>query len=198
MKKILIVFIFLMMFILPVSAKSDKLKKKTTVFARALVEFSSLYPEKNYKVETLEPIVIDGTHYIQGGAYISGVVSRVYPPQHGKKSAYFEFVPTSIIYNDEPVEGFEPASYICEINEYSTKGGVKKRVLKVVVDKTFGMFTKGIAFIEGVYSGDNGYRLKNGVKRVYDQSFVSNVQLGQEININKNDYVVLKFKKRNY
>src|SRR5574344_525731 len=101
MKKILIVFIFLMMFILPVSAKSDKLKKKTTVFARALVEFSSLYPEKNYKVETLEPIVVDGTHYIQGGAYISGVVSRVYPPQHAKKSAYFEFVPTSIIYNDE-------------------------------------------------------------------------------------------------
>ena len=55
----------------------------------------------------------------------------------------------------------------------------------------------GVSFVDGVITNNEENRLKSGVKQVYDDSFISLIELGDEIVIKKGDifYLILKEEK---
>jgi hypothetical protein len=177
-----------------VQAKSFK-----PVAIKALEDFNNLSPSQTYSFQFLESIYFNDSSYIQAGTVVNGNIIKVFMPQRGKRDGYFEMVPVTMTHDDK-TETVETPQYMYEIRAYSPRDNA--HVAAGVAKGAAGYLYKGVAnctyFTEGFCQSDNGYRIKAGFKRVYDNSFVSNMKFGQELNIKKDDTLILKLKKISY
>ena len=84
---------------------------------------------------------------------------------------------------------------------------IKKTPPKTIVKKTASTvgnffvkgFSYGVSFVDGVKENKEDNRLKSGVKQVYDDSFLSLVEYGEEIEIKEGQefyFVVKKVKNK--
>ena len=65
--------------------------------------------------------------------------------------------------------------------------GIKKKTAGAVGDYFLQGVSYGISFVDGIVTNNEGNRLKSGVKQVYDDSFLSYIEYGQEIEIKEGD-----------
>lgn len=186
MKKILLV-VFIMFFLtLNVEAKTLKVI--------SLKSFSTEFPATTFEVQTIQKENIRDV-ILEQGTIISGIVLRVKSPKIGKQNGYFEFIPTEITYRGVTQKIDHP---ICIAKVLGYNPVNPKELTFNVARKVANFFLKGaisaVEFADGAIKAENGQRIKSGAIKVYKDSFLSYIEPGKELNINKGDIIILKIK----
>lgn len=189
MKKYLIILGFIMCFL-------NSAAEAKTIKVSALTAFSTENPSPIFKVQTLEPLEIEDNISIESGTIVTGQVCRIQSPQRGKRDSYFEFIPTSLMYNEQIIN-LDTSNTIARIVGYEPI--TPTEIAKSVAKKSIGLFykgaTQGISFVEGIAKAEDGERIKSGLTKVYKDSPLSYIEIGDELNISEGDIIILKLKK---
>lgn len=194
MKKI---FLCLLILFNCVALASDKLH------LRALEDFNSKEPKEVFRAELIEDGSIDGMFLFKGDK-INCTLLKVKDPKRAKIDAkvYFNIVSTEDSDGVHLIDGDYCAKYAKKvINKEAIKEIPKKNILKTAAGAAGGVFVKGfsygVSFVDGVITNNDSNRLKSGVKQVYDDSLLSYVEYGDEIDIKTDDtfYFIIKEKK---
>lgn len=180
------------MFIFVFSIQSAHARTKT-IKVFALEDFSTREPSLTYNIQIIDDDVI-GSQVIRRGAIISGDVIKVEGPKRGKRNAYFEFIPTSYIYNDVS-ETFK-TSCVARVVGYKELDPQKAAVYlaRKASNLVFKGASIGIAFVEGVAKANEGTRLKSGFISAYKDTPLSYIEEGSELEVRPGDIIILKFK----
>lgn len=184
MKKLIL--LFLIMLISPVFA-SDK------VHVRALDDFSTVEPKETFSVELIEDSSINGVFMLKGDK-INCSLLKVTDPTRGKRDAKIFFVLND--YEDKsgsheikPLVVAKYAKSVLSVEE--VKKTPKRKYVKKAIGTVGNFFYKGVSygvsFVDGVAQNEEGNRLKSGAKQVYEDSFLSLVEEGQQIEIKTGD-----------
>lgn len=196
MKKLIFLFSFIFLFSLNAQA-SDK------VFVKALTPFNSILPSENFSVEVLEDSEIDNISIIKGDI-INCTLEKVTDPKRAKQNAKIYLNVDS--YEDKlgkhnflnPLRAKYAKTVINkeEIKKIPPKKIVKKTA-STVGDFFLTGFSYGVSFVDGFIQNEEENRIKSGAKQVYDDSFLSLVEKGSEVEIKENDefYLIIKKKK---
>src|SRR5574344_10377 len=190
MKKIFILLGIIFFFLINAQVQAK------TILVKALEPFVNNQPPQTYSFETLESVTLKNGHYIESNTIITGLITRVYLPQRGKKDGYFEFIPTAETARGI-TENISPSSYLGRISWYHPMTKFEKvfKGAKYGIDTAYIGVAEGICFVKGFVKAENGYRFKTATKEVYNNSMVSNIQFGSELNIRRGDILTLKLKK---
>lgn len=194
MKKILLTLALLSLF----SANAAE-----RLHVSAMDDFSSVNPSESFRVKLLEDSQMSGIFMLKGDI-IHCSLDKVTDVKRLKRDAkaYFNI----LAYED--VKGKHDVSDKL-IGQYAkrvlNKEEIKKIPPKNVVKKTAGVvgdyfltgISKGISFVDGMIENKEDNRFKSGAKRVYEDSLLSYVEYGEEIDIKIDDtfYLVVKEKK---
>lgn len=186
MKKILLI-VFIMFFLtLNVEAKTLKVI--------SLKSFSTEFPATTFEVQTIQKENIRDV-ILEQGTIISGIVLKVEPPKIGKRNSCFEFIPIEITYRGITKKIKHPTG-IAKVLGYNPTTP-KERTFSIA-RKAANLFLRGaisvIEFTHGAVKAQNGHRIKSGVMEAYDDSFLSYIERGKELHINKGDILILKIK----
>ena len=196
MKKILYFLMFFM--ILPVFA-ADKLH------VSAMSDFNSVNPEQSFQVMLVEDGVLDDVYMIKGDI-LNCTLKKVTDPTRAKRDAKIYFVLNG--YTDKKgTHNFEDIMVAKYAEKILSKEEIKKTPPKTIVKKTASTvgnffvkgFSYGVSFVDGIKENKEDNRLKSGVKQVYDDSFLSLVEYGEEIEIKEGQefyFVVKKIKNK--
>ncbi|MBQ8847610.1 MAG: hypothetical protein IJ003_01545 [Candidatus Gastranaerophilales bacterium] len=184
MKKIFLILIFFLM--LPVFA-ADKLQ------VEALEDFNSVLPKKEFKVKLAADGKI-GDIFLIKGDILNCVLQKTKAPTRAKRDAkaYFEIDSYEDSLGLHKIDTVFIAKYAQRI---LSKEEIKKIPPKSVIKKVGGTVADffvtgvsyGISFVDGLITNNEENRLKSGVKQVYDDSFVSLIEYGDEIIVKKGD-----------
>lgn len=184
MKKFLSLTIIMLLF-LTSKAQAQSIK------VSAIDDFSSEQSSSVFKVKTIEYNQIQGM-FFEPGTIISGMVLKVHEPARGKRDGYFEFIPTNI--GDTKINS---PKTIGKITYYKPVDPPKAALN--IAGKIANIFLKGLItgaeFAQGAIEAPNGQRIKSGAKKAYNDSFLSYIEVGQELNIKPGDILILKLKK---
>jgi len=189
MNKILLTFVFIF-FLLTSSVQAQTLK------VVSVDGFSAKNPSAVCRVQTLEATELADNFFLESGTIISGLVIQAHRPKFGKRDSYLEIIPTSITYNDKTINitnskltakviAYKPT------NPQALAGNVAIKAANLVVLGA----SQGISFAMGATQAKEGTRVKSGFQRIYKDSFISLLEIGSELNINKGDILILKIKK---
>lgn len=165
----------------------------STMCVRAVTPFSTETPTDTMTVKLLEEYKVSDGLTLPVGTVINGTVSDVVSPKRLKRDATFSF--TAQKYDDgRGVSGNFDKNYI---GKYYQK--VDKKELAKNTSLTVGsFFVKGLSLgvnaVQGAIKNEEGNRFKSSAKSVYDNSPLSYVEEGQELDIKPNDIFWLKFK----
>jgi len=189
MKKFLLIFIFIFFFFVA-SVQAQTLK------VISLDKFSTENPSPICRVQITETTELEDEFFLESGTIISGQIIKTYRPKRGKRDSYFELVPTAITYNDKTLN-ITNSKFIATVAAYkpvnagALAGNIAIKAANFVVLGS----SELISFTMGATQSQNGTRIKSGVERMYKDSFVSFIEAGSELNINKGDTLILKIKK---
>ena len=166
----------------------------------ALEDFSSIMPSEKFKVEVCEDAEVQDI-YLFKGDILDCELEKIKDPTRAKRDAKIFF----------KINTYEDAKGIHDINppliaKYAkrviSKEEIKKIPPKNIIKRVGGAVgdcfatgvSYGISFIDGVVTNNEENRLKSGIKQVYDDSFVSLIEYGEQVNIIKGDifYFVVK------
>lgn len=194
MKKLLITLLLLS---LPVFA-SDKLK------VRSLQSFNTVTPDETFKVEVIEDGEMDSIMIFKGDI-INCVLDKVVDPSRAKRDAkiYLKVDSYDDRLGNHKVEKNLVAKYADSVigkdtvKKIPSKNNAKKAA-GFIGDHFFKGVSYGISFVDGAIENKDGNRLKSGAKQVYEDSFLSMVEYGKDIVIEKGDefYLVISPKKK--
>ena len=174
---------------------SDKLHVK------ALQDYSSQNPSETFKVEAIEDGAM-GEIPILKGDIINCTLQKTKDAKRAKIDA-------KIYFN---IESYEDKKGIHKLSQNLTakyaktvinKEEVKKKVtpkkaVKTTAKVVGGAFVEGasyiVSFADGIITNNENNRLKSGVKQVYDDSFLSYIEEGDEVEIKTDDtfYFIIK------
>lgn len=189
MKKKLLAFVCLLI-LLSSSADAKNIK------VEALDEFNVTNPPQSFSVKTIQSEILKPGLYLEPGTIITGQMKKLYSPKRGKRNGYFEFVPMEVIESDKTIN-INNSIGVASLAEYIPVDP-PKIVLKVTV-KTASLFlhgiVQGIEFVQGAAQAESGNRLKSGVMNVYQNSFLSYVEFGNEVDIQPGTILVFKIQK---
>ena len=166
----------------------------------ALEEFKTDAPSETIKVKVLQDTVL-GSYDIGVNSVLECQVLRIVDPKRLKRNASFYVKPLSYI-----VDGT-----VCEIEEeyygkYSafvlSKEEIKEipagKVIKKAAMTVGDYFVKGlstcVAFVQGFAKNEKDNRLKSGVVNAYEESPLSYISEGQQLDIKVGDDFYLVFK----
>lgn len=193
MKKILLILV-LMFF--QITACHAAVQMKVV----ALEEFKTDAPSETIKVKVLQDTVL-GSYDIGVNSVLECQVLRIVDPKRLKRNASFYVKPLSYT-----VDGT-----VCEIEEeyygkYSafvlSKEEIKEipagKVIKKAAMTVGDYFVKGlstcVAFVQGFAKNEKDNRLKSGVVNAYEESPLSYISEGQQLDIKVGDDFYLVFK----
>lgn len=192
MKKFLFILFLFSFLILPVEAKA------TTIKVVALENFSTEFPLESFNVQTIETERFKNGIVLEEGTILAGKVTKIEKPKRGRRDARFEFVPTHISYNGKTKTLKEPM-FVAQVIGY-TPIDTEKLVISAA-KTTAGFFVKGISqgisFTQGLVEAEEGERLKSGFVRMYKDSPLSFIDVGDELKIDIGDVLLLKLRKIN-
>ncbi len=166
----------------------------------ALEEFKTDAPSETIKVKVLQDTVL-GSYDIGVNSVLECQVLRIVDPKRLKRNASFYVKPLSYT-----VDGT-----VCEIEEeyygkYSafvlSKEEIKEipagKVIKKAAMTVGDYFVKGlstcVAFVQGFAKNEKDNRLKSGVVNAYEESPLSYISEGQQLDIKVGDDFYLVFK----
>ncbi len=191
MKKIVYFLIFFVT--LPVFA-ADKLH------VSAMNSFSSIEPSQSFQVMLIEDGVLNDVYMIKGDV-LNCTLQKTTDPTRAKRDAKIYLYVDS--YTDKMgTHEFQDRLVAKYAQKILSVEEIKKTPPKTVVKKTVStvgnFFMKGfsyaVSFVDGVKENKEDNRMKSGVKQVYDDSFLSLVKYGHEVEIQEGDefYLVIK------
>ncbi|MBS4759230.1 MAG: hypothetical protein KHX03_00850 [Clostridium sp.] len=191
MKKIVFYLVLALIFI------SAPVYAAQSVKVSALTPFNSLRPVTTMKVMTLERVEFKNGIVFEDGTVIYGEVFDVKQPKRAKLNASFKFRPTSYTYNGRTYEIDDP-EFIAKYAEYKEldKAGLATSAATTAGGLIFHipLLSEGVSLVKGMWKNNENNRLKSGVKQVWDDSFFSYVEEGNDVVINKDTMFILKFK----
>lgn len=170
------------------------------LYLEALEDFNSLNPNKTFSAKILEG-EIEGTSL--------GVGDKLNCVFEEKREAKRAKIDAKIFFKLESYENDEGAHKITQnlsakyaknvLNKETIKRNVTpKKAAKTAAKVAGGAIVEGgkyiVSFADGIITNPEGNRLKSGAKQLYDDSFLSYVEYGEEIDIKIGDkfYFVIK------
>jgi hypothetical protein len=171
--------------LLPSAANADTLK------VEALTPFSSINPVKTMQVKLTEGVLYDGVNLLEGDV-LSGKIVNVKGPTRLKRNAKFSFIPE--YYTDEngvkhKFKDRYEGKYALPID----KGKMAKNAVLTVGSHFVKGISLGVNAVQGAVQNEEGNRLKSAGKNVYDNSLLSYVEEGKDLEIKQGDKFYLKF-----
>lgn len=170
------------------------------LYLEALEDFSSLNPNKTFSAKILEG-EIEGTT-LSVGDKLNCIFEE-------KKEAKRAKIDAKIFFKLESYENEQGIHKISQnlsakyaknvLNKETIKRNVTlKKAAKTAASVAGGAIVEGgkyiVSFADGIITNPEGNRLKSGAKQLYDDSFLSYVEYGDEIDIKTGDkfYFVIK------
>lgn len=196
MKKI-ILFLFCLVLSIQMAHAADK------IHVRALSPFNSITPPETFKVEVINDGVIDDIDFIKGDI-INCTLEKVTDPKRAKRNAKIYLNVVSYEDNKGKHDFLTPlrAKYAKSVvNKEEIKKIPPKKIVKKTASTVGSFFVKGfsygVSFVDGFSENKEDNRLKSGAKQVYDDSFLSYIEYGSEVEIKEGDefYLVISKKK---
>lgn len=193
MKKI---FLLAMILFTSCAFAADKLH------VEALSDFSSENIEQsaNISFKLIEDGTMNGTFMIKGDI-LNCVLKKITDPTRAKRDAKIYF--SVVSYQDSKGVHNVPEPLVARyaktvLNKEEIKKTPPKKIVKTAAGAVGNFFMKGfsycVSFADGFATNPEGNRLKSGAKQVYKDSFLSMVEYGSEVSVNKGDtfYLVVK------
>lgn len=164
---------------------------------QCLNSFSTDNPSSYFNAKVVEKAEFDNGVLLEKNAIIRGKVLKVVDAKRAKRNAYFVIIPVAYtspsnnkVYKIKDsdwqarVAGYKPF----DIKDTAESAGVTVANFFVKNIGTVYYFGKG--FVKP--KGEDG-RLKSGVKEAYENSFLSYIEEGESLTVNKGDYLLLVF-----
>lgn len=166
----------------------------------SLEDFSTKNPKKDLNVSVLESITL-GNYYISKGSKMNCEILQVIEPKRGKRNATFYVKPLSYKTNDivnpitEEIFGRYSKTVLSveELKKIPPSNILKQTVLLVGNHYIKGI-SIGVSFLEGAIKDDDNNRLKSGVVKAYENSPLSYISTGEQLEIKEGDEFYLIFK----
>lgn len=169
---------------------------------KALEEYNSTNPNKKFKVEIVESNVLNENIVLLEGDILNCELIKIKDPTRAKRDAkiYFKIVSYENPRGLHLISENLIAKYAKTVlNKERVKQVKPKNVVKKVGGTVANFFVQGasagISFVDGVVENKEDNRLKSGVKQVYDDSFLSYIEYGEDIDIKIGDIFYLVTKK---
>lgn len=162
-----------------------------TLKVEAVSEFSTANPTKTMKVKLTEDVLYDNVE-LEEGYLLVGEVVDIKAPKRLKRNAKFSFIPEHYVDNSGVYHNFETkhkGKYSLPID---SKGLAKNATLSVGNYFVKGL-TLGVNAVQGAVQNEEGNRLKSAGKNVYENSPLSYVETGNEIELHQGDRFYIKF-----
>lgn len=189
MKKILFLCVLLILCATSVNAKNVKVESLSFV--------NNESKTNNISAKVLYDTKLTDTITLKKDAIIDGEVIEIIEPKRGKRNGYLIIQPTSYSEGDKTTKIVNKK--IRAKVKYYQEIDYKKVAIETGVD-VGASFVKGgkyiVHFIEGVISPNEGEtRMKSGFENLYQNSFISFIGKGKDINIKPKDELIYKFYK---
>lgn len=189
MKKILLIFVF-GMFLLSSSVQAKTIK------VVSLEHFSTQFPSKVYNVQTIQTERIGDGIFLEKGTIVSGYVIRVQHPRLFQRDSCFEFRPVLLTYDGKStnISQSKFVGRVVGIKQIDPKSYAGNLAIKAANFVLLGS-SQAISFAMGAADAADGEKIKGGLGRIYQDSFIQWVEPGKELNINIGDTLILKINK---
>ena len=189
MKKIVLTFIFLLLLAPVCEAKNVKVK------VISLSDIDKYSNTQSLRARVVEDTKLKNDVTLQKDAVLDSKMMEIVPPKRGKRNGYVIIQPVVYIYGDYviPIKDQELRAKVT----YYTEPNYKKAATEAVIG-VGASFVKGGKYIahfsEGIIKPEEGEsRLKSGFDNLYENSALSCIGKGKEMNIKKGDNLVYKF-----
>lgn len=188
MKKILVLFIYIFVAVMPVSAATIKVK--------ALSDFNTENPTDTLTVEAVTDLNLDNEIMIFEGYKMKGDIVDVVSPKRLKRDASFSFVLKEYTDLNGEVHKLNQENQTVK-GKFTTKfdylSAAKSAALTVGSYFVKGL-SLGYAAVEGAIKNEEDNRFKSSAMSVYESSPISYVEKGEDIFIAKDQVFILNFK----
>ena len=159
----------------------------------AVSKFDTSKPAKTIDVKIREDAQL-GEYNLKAGDTMLCKVIDVSSPKRGKRNACFTVQPTEIVSNGQNIH-IKEEFYGKYSKTVLSKEELKNMPKGQIVEKaavTAGSFVikglgQGVSMAEGMIKNQEGNRIKSGVKQVYEDSPISYIEKGQDLNITTGD-----------
>ncbi len=191
MKKIIYFLMLIMMS--PVFA-ADKLH------VSAMNDFSTVNPTANFQVMLIEDGILNDVYMLRGDI-LNCTLKKITKPTRAKRDAkiYFDVVSYSDKKGTHEIKPKMVAKYAQKVlSVEEVKKTPPKKIAKKAVSTVGNLFVTGfsygVSFVDGVKENKEDNRFKSGVKQVYDDSFLSYVEYGHQVDIKEGQefYLIVK------
>lgn len=188
MKRFLLILSMLLL-INPVMAK--------TVKVEALSNFSTANPPKTWKLKVVEGFVADNGIVVHQGTIFEGDIINVTSPKRLKRAASFTFVPQTYY---DPQVGITKDVKRDFQGKYSSKtemtaGNLAKKGALTAGNMLVGSFVApAVGLVEGAVKNNEGNRAKSAVVSAYENTPLSYVSKGKDLEFKKGQIFIMNFK----
>lgn len=159
----------------------------------ALSSFSTENPKNTITVKLLKDCKLSDELTLMEGDVVYAKVTDVVSPKRLKRDASFSVVPETYTDKNGITHTFEDTytgKYSSEID--------KKELAKSATLSVGNYFVKGLSLgvnaVEGAVKNEEGNRLKSSAKSIYENTPLSFVEVGEELEIQSGDVFIFKFK----
>jgi hypothetical protein len=163
-----------------------------TIPVQALGNFSTAKPSSTYSVKVLKEFQLNSSITINEGDIVHGKIVDVVSPKRLKRDATFTFVPNKVTTENghtTTIKGEFPARYTVPID--------KKALARTAALGVGSYFVKGLALgvnaVEGAIKNEEDNRLVSSIDYVYENSPLSYVEKGEDIEIKYGEEFFLNF-----
>ena len=159
----------------------------------AVNEFETDKPTKTINVRVNENITL-GNYELKAGDVLKSNVLEVTDPKRGKRDAIFYVQPYAYD-SDGVTKNIDETIYGKYSKTVLSKEELKKFPKLQIAEKaavTVGSFyikglKQGVSLAKGIITNPDGNRVKSGVQQVYEDSIISYVEKGKELDIKPGD-----------
>lgn len=186
------IFLLILSFVISVSSAYAKNLK-----VEAMSYLSTENPPETWKVRIVDGFIAENGFVVYAGSILEGRIESVSEPKRLKRNAAFVFVPTK--YYDAGDKTYKTVTEKIQ-GKYSsmtdvTVGSVAKTGAVMVGDKVIGsFFGSGVALVQGAVKNEQGNRAKSAAVSVYENSPLSYINKGKELEIQEGQIFVMSFK----
>lgn len=158
-------------------------------------EFNTKEPPQNFQIVLLKNEKFSELE-LPKGTILNAAIEEIIPPKRLKRDARFKFVVDSYIDADGNVESFpdiQKGIYLKTVDAKSTAKSLAKGATKVVANSVVPGLGLGVNAIEGALTAENGQRIKSAAHEVYEGTFFSFINFGNDVVIYQGDQILMKF-----
>ena len=187
--------------VLMLTAFAGMSQAATYIKVEAMEEFTTANPPANMCLMVASNYDL-GNYYLKSGDVLTCEVVKVVKPKRGKRDAKFYVKPTEITSDgstSEITKNYKGSYCKYALSKEALKAAPKVKMVEKAAVSVGNHFVKGclapaVSIAEGMIKNEEGNRLKSGIAQLYDDSPVSYVSKGKDIEFKQGDTFYLSFK----